>query len=106
MTTTLVPTRVSVDADGATVVDALHDPAEHWNGWAVPHLTRKAVDTVFGEAKEEGAEIAWRFDEDGTLVLVDYPGTSTEYVTRIPQVNGRYRLDIGWCFVTDNAEEN
>lgn len=103
MTTgTLIPITVTVDGgdeDSPVRLDALHDPADHWNGFVVPYLTREAVEALFTDAQESGLEILFGFNEDGTLIMTDYPGTEDESVTEIPVTDGRYRMDIGWTFM-------
>lgn len=89
-------TRVTMD-DWPATYEA--DVNSFWNGWAVPTMTRAEVARLAQDLEDETADgdvipLAWEGD---VLLVADLNGNDSPDRVE-PGPDGRYTLDIGWCF--------
>jgi hypothetical protein len=90
----LVNARFAID-DGPAFW-GYHDPAERWNGWAVPRFTREAASLIADWLNSgEAGQALW----DGETLAVRGQSEDPRDVDRIePDPLGCYRFD-GWCWL-------
>lgn len=90
----LIKTLLCLDAEDSPLYEGWHDPAEHWNGWAVPYFEREQLDKVVADNSD-----CLRWGKDG---LEWFDDVSIEII-HPEMIEGMllWPMQIGWVWITD-----
>lgn len=108
----LIPSRFTFDSPDDPIFPGYHDPAERWNGWACPLVTREVLITVLDYLAGGGGWWAWDRDEEIAYLWFDSCGTDEEdavefWPTVTPEeIEGiLYEAGAGLCWLVEEDED-